>query len=88
MKPIVRNALLLSLLVTWAVAVAQAPPDSEPAAVAAADEQALEEDPGESPPDAELEEEEAPDVEASADEVFKPGDEISEDYPVPLPSDM
>ncbi len=43
MKPIVRNALLLSLLVTWAVAVAQAPPEGEPAAAVAADEQALEE---------------------------------------------
>jgi hypothetical protein len=28
------------------------------------------------------------DVEASADGEFKPGDEISEDYPVPLPSDI
>jgi hypothetical protein len=28
------------------------------------------------------------DAEASADDVFQPGDEISEDYPVPLPSDI
>lgn len=27
-------------------------------------------------------------VEAKADEEFTPGDEISEDYPVPLPSDI
>ena len=27
-------------------------------------------------------------VQASADEVFTPGDEISEDYPIPLPSDI
>jgi hypothetical protein len=27
-------------------------------------------------------------VEASAEDEFKPGDEISEDYPVPLPSDI
>ncbi len=27
-------------------------------------------------------------IEASADEVFEPGDEISEDYPVPLPADI
>ena len=32
--------------------------------------------------------EEDPFIEASADEVFEPGDEISEDYPVPLPSDI
>jgi hypothetical protein len=31
---------------------------------------------------------EDPAVEARADEVFRPGDEISEDYPVPLPSDI
>lgn len=29
-----------------------------------------------------------PDFEASADEEFNPDDEISEDYPVPLPSDI
>ncbi len=29
-----------------------------------------------------------PGAEASADEEFTPGDEISEDYPVPLPSDI
>lgn len=27
-------------------------------------------------------------IEATADEVFEPGDEISEDYPIPLPSDI
>ena len=32
--------------------------------------------------------EEDPAIEASAQEVFKPGDEIPEDYPVPLPSDI
>ena len=32
--------------------------------------------------------EENPAIEASAGEVFKPGDEIPEDYPVPLPSDI
>jgi hypothetical protein len=37
-------------------------------------------------PDEEKEEEAV--VEASADEVFTPGDEIHEDYPVPLPADM
>ena len=34
------------------------------------------------------EEEVFEDVEASVEEEFKPGDEISEDYPVPLPADM
>ena len=32
--------------------------------------------------------EEDSDVEARADEVFTPDEEISEDYPVPLPSDI
>jgi hypothetical protein len=32
--------------------------------------------------------EEDPGVEASANEEFTPDDEISEDYPVPLPSDI
>jgi hypothetical protein len=32
--------------------------------------------------------EENPGVEARADEVFTPDEEISEDYPVPLPSDI
>jgi hypothetical protein len=53
-----------------------------------ADEQALEEQPDESGTDTGADEEEEPAVEASAEDVFKPGDEISEDYPVPLPSDM
>lgn len=32
--------------------------------------------------------EEEPEVEVSAEEVFEASDEISEDYPVPLPSDI
>ena len=44
--------------------------------------------PDRSDPGAEPNEEETADAEGSADEVFKPGDEISEDYPVPLPSDI
>ena len=32
--------------------------------------------------------EEDPAIEASATDVFKPGEEIPEDYPVPLPSDI
>lgn len=92
MKPTVRSTLLLSLLATWAVAVAQTPPDGEPAAVVAAEEQAPEEEPDESSTDTGVDtgvdEEEEPAAEASAEDVFKPGDEISEDYPVPLPSDI
>jgi hypothetical protein len=57
---------------------AEAEPAAEPAAEApdetvAGPEATVEEDPG---------------VEASADDVFTPGDEISEDYPVPLPADI
>jgi len=44
--------------------------------------------PGESNPGDGSNPEEAADAEASADEVFKPVDEISEDYAVPLPSDI
>ena len=43
-------------------------------------------DPVAAGPEAVVEEDLA--VEASADEVFTPGDEISEDYPIPLPSDI
>jgi hypothetical protein len=32
--------------------------------------------------------EDDPDADASAEDVFTPGDEISEDYPVPLPADI
>ena len=35
-----------------------------------------------------LEESEELPTEASVEEEFKPGDEISEDYPVPLPADI
>jgi hypothetical protein len=55
---------------------------------ASGEDLALEEGPGESAADAEENVEETPNVEVSADEVFRPEDEISEDYPVPLPSDM
>ena len=49
-------------------------------------------DPGELPEelaaDPEMFGEDEPVVEATADEVFTPDDEISEDYPVPLPADI
>jgi hypothetical protein len=44
--------------------------------------------PGEIEADPEFLEEEDPEFEATADEEFDPDDEISEDYPVPLPSDI
>ena len=43
-------------------------------------------EPAEPGPEAVVEED--PAIEASADEEFTPGDEISEDYPIPLPSDI
>ena len=52
------------------------------------EEQRSAEAPGEIVADPETIEEDDSDVEASAEGEFKPGDEISEDYPVPLPSDI
>ena len=123
------NRIVLCLLLGgWAVAVAQAPPDDEPAmgaepgeqilpCVAAGDTAPLEGErvesvpgsvpceekdpetaPGEELPPAEAlagteaspetDGEAVPIAEASVEEEFTPGDEISEDYPVPLPSDI
>jgi len=56
--------------------------------IAAGEEQTFGEAPDGSAADAGANLEEAPDVEISADEVFRPTDEISVDYPVPLPSDI
>ena len=62
-------------------------PDSEAIADPAAEDEAGMSDPDfEGGPQAAVEEDSA--IEASADEVFTPGDEISEDYPIPLPSDI
>jgi hypothetical protein len=52
------------------------------------EEQRSAETPGEIVADPETIEELDSDAETSAEEEFKPGDEISEDYPVPLPSDI
>jgi hypothetical protein len=52
------------------------------------EEQDSAEAPGEILAGPETIEEDDSDVEASAEGEFKPGDEISEDYPVPLPSDI
>ena len=83
-----KRLFLYLLIVTWSLALAQAPedeatPETEPAAETAVTED--EPAPGEN----EIEAEELdPDFEASVEDVFKPGDEISEDYPIPLPADI
>jgi hypothetical protein len=136
MNTTMRRTLTLLLPLIWAVVIAQAPTDKEPAPAAEAggqalpcvpatdapqapaansgplegqpegaepvavpcEQQAAEAEPGEEQlstgaageivagPEATVEED--PDVEASAEDVFEPGDEISEDYPVPLPADI
>ena len=93
-----KRILLIMLLCAWAAALAQTPPDgqatAEPESVQEqlpeANEIASEEDLAEM--ESTEAEEELTEAEkaarAMADEDFKPGDEISEDYPVPLPSDI
>jgi hypothetical protein len=86
----------LTLLLLAFAAAAQTPPVAEEADAAAVRE-------AESAPDGEAQPvetdgpamsdpadlvEEDPGLEAKADEEFTPEDEISEDYPVPLPSDI
>jgi hypothetical protein len=99
-RGILRRLLLPALLGSWALAVAQVPPgpDSPAGTDAGGAARGQEAEPCEEPdgvagsdpvaagPEAVVEED--PAVEASADEVFTPGDEISEDYPIPLPSDI
>lgn len=103
MKPFLKAILLLWLTGSGAMALAQDPADAAPAAAesvdelpaaeAGADEQAgAAALPGELPVEPEsdpgsLVEEDAR-VAASAEEEFDPDEEISEDYPVPLPSDI
>lgn len=102
-REFLRHFLLLALVGGWTLAFAQAPPDGEQAepcdpATEACGEQAPVPEAGETPlaePPSETVEtgleavvEEDPAIEASADEEFTPGDEISEDYPIPLPSDI
>jgi len=131
-----KRILMCLLLVSWSVAIAQAPPAEQAVAGAEAGNQVLpcvsatdapqapadasgplenqQKDVGQAPvpceepapeatPDAEqlsaaesgeigtgpeVIGEDDFDVEATADGEFTPGDEISEDYPVPLPSDI
>ena len=102
-RKILRLFLLFALVGACALAFAQAPPGearfepcdpaTEPceaeAPVPEAGETPVAEassEPAEPGPEAVVEED--PAIEASADEEFTPGDEISEDYPIPLPSDI
>ena len=102
-RKILRYCLLSALLGGLTPAIAQTPPDAvqaepcdpaaepcaEPSPAAGTDETPDAAQPAETA-EAGLEAvvEEDPAIEASADEVFTPGDEISEDYPIPLPSDI
>lgn len=103
MKPFLEAILLLWLTASAATAMAQDPADAAPAGAESADEQTAADAvadeqtgaaalPGEPPVELEpdpgaLVEEDAR-VAASAEEEFDPDEEISEDYPVPLPSDI
>ena len=84
--------LLLLLVAAWSLALAQDPPAEDPTPetpAAQPTENGAERDAGTDTDadDGELTEAEKA-AKAMADEDFKPGDEISEDYPVPLPSDI
>ena len=87
-----KKLMTLFLLGAWALAVAQTSPDAEtpPADPEAARPCVSVEEAemlGEGQ-DYEICDEEAEAVEAKVEEEFKPGDEISEDYPIPLPADI
>ena len=102
-REILRLLVLFALVGGWTPATAQTPPDGgqiEPCdpATEPCEEQVPALETGEAPstdPSSETAEtgieaavEEDPAIEASADEEFTPGDEISEDFPIPLPSDI
>jgi hypothetical protein len=78
---------LVALLATGIclAALAQEPPDGgqDPASVETEADTTVD-----APPAEETEDEEAPGEPLSAEEDFNPNEEISEDYPVPLPSDI
>ena len=88
-----KRMLLIMLLCAWAAALAQTPPDEtaaaepEPAGEQPAETGEQPAETGDPGTEEELTEAEKA-ARAMADEDFKPGDEISEDYPVPLPSDI
>jgi hypothetical protein len=87
---------LLSLLVFAATAAAQTASEGEdPGAAVVAEAETVSDDEEKSadPADETMSDpadlvEEDPALEAKADDEFTPEDEISEDYPVPLPSDI
>jgi hypothetical protein len=102
-REILQLFVLCALVAGSAPATAQAPPDGgqvEPCdpATEPCEEQVPALETGDTPlpdPSSETAEagieaavEEDPAIEASADEEFTPGDEISEDFPIPLPSDI
>jgi len=83
----------LALLGFSSMAMAQTPPVEGNSGAAAAADPAAAPDEAEATIDQAAQDlsdlvEEDSDVEARADEVFTPDEEISEDYPVPLPSDI
>lgn len=98
-----KRVALILLLGTWLAALAQTPPGEEPdeepflgelPATTEIDAAGIEDDPEDDAGDefedefgSAIDENTLP-TEASPEEEFTPGDEISEDYPVPLPSDI
>ena len=79
-------SVLLILTTSFGLAFAQAPPVEDETDTVQAEEQLAEE--AEAVPDLAEGVELDPAVEARADEEFNPDEEISEDYPIPLPSDI
>ena len=96
MRPSLGMLAALALLGFSSLAMAQTPPVEGSSGAAAAADPAVAPDEAEADIDQAAQEmsdlsdlvEEDSDVEARADEVFTPDEEISEDYPVPLPSDI
>ena len=90
--------LILLLCAVFGAVAAQQPadpqpaPSSEPASEEPASEESSDDDPAEDADStADAVEESvppAPPEDALGDEEFEPGEEISEDYPVPLPADI
>lgn len=72
---------------TLAVALAQDPPAEQQDPAAESEQEQADAPDTVAPPESELTEAEKA-AKAMADEDFKPGDEISEDYPIPLPADI
>jgi hypothetical protein len=93
MRPSLGMFAALALLGFSSMAMAQTPPVEGNSGAATAADPAAAPDEAEATIDQAAQDlsdlvEEDSDVEARADEVFTPDEEISEDYPVPLPSDI